>query len=331
MEQNAIPHLATDECARCWLDYGSYVDEDRRTLYVTTPKAASTSIKQMLRSLLTSEPVQFKASFEESTLTMMIHDRSQISLPPLTAFSGKKLQHIMTGPGWFRFCVTRHPYERFFSAWRDKVFLCQPGYEAYAPLNGRKFTEFADFLAQVVTNEAPFTCDPHWRAQVALLLPDDIAYNHVYDIADVCNLPGDLQNHLATTGFGAQLTPLQFSNKSWAIEMDRFLTADVLESLDRFYRADFEWFGFARRNPTARMPAKAAELVNEFTDAVFDRNRAIAEHTRAALDRELAERTSEQLRREIDSIHASISWRITSPIRWLRKQFNQAKAFLLRH
>ena len=29
----------------------------------------------------------------------------------------------MTGPGWFRFCVVRHPYDRFFSAWRDKIFI----------------------------------------------------------------------------------------------------------------------------------------------------------------------------------------------------------------
>jgi hypothetical protein len=42
---------------------------------------------------------------------------------------------------------------------------------------------------------------------------------------------------------------------------------------------------------------------------------------------ELAARTyaSEQLRRQIDSLHGSICWRMTWPIRWLHKQFNQAR------
>lgn len=287
MERNGIPRFVGDASARTYLDYGSFVDEDRRILYVATPKAACTSIKLMLRNLLTSEPVQFNASCDEPTLAMMIHDRSQVPLPPLTAFSGEKLRHIMTGPGWFRCCITRHPYDRFFSAWRDKVFLCEPGFEVYAPLNGQKFVEFADFVVQVVKHESPFTCDAHWRAQVALLLPDDIDYNHVYDISNVCDLPNDLQNHLALLGFHGHLPPLQRSNKGWPIEMDRFLTADVLELLGQFYQSDFERLGYvAAHGVTVGVPSKASEFVNEFTDAIFDRNRVIVEHARSARQRE---------------------------------------------
>jgi chromosome segregation ATPase len=48
------------------------------------------------------------------------------------------------------------------------------------------------------------------------------------------------------------------------------------------------------------------------------------------LQAQLSERTNEreQLRRQIDSIHGSICWRLTSPIRWLHKQVNRARSAL---
>jgi FkbM family methyltransferase len=52
----------------------------------------------------------------------------------------------------------------------------------------------------------------------------------------------------------------------------------------------------------------------------------------AKLRAELAERTSdnEHVRRQIDSIHSSICWRITWPIRWLHMQANRSRRLLSR-
>jgi len=49
------------------------------------------------------------------------------------------------------------------------------------------------------------------------------------------------------------------------------------------------------------------------------------------LQMELSERIKEreQLRRQIDSIHASVCWRLTGPLRWLHKQACRARNALL--
>src|SRR5262249_50069773 len=148
-----------------------------------------------------------------------------------------------------RFCVIRHPYDRFFSAWCDKIFLCEPGYEAYISADNERFVRFSDFTFKVVNEEDPFTCDPHWRSQTALLLPDHISYNRIYslDELNLNHLTADLEQHLKTLGINDRVTPLRRINQGWSISAKRFLTTEILSSLRQFYRSDFERFGFAER------------------------------------------------------------------------------------
>ena len=299
MGKRVAPRFDTDRRAHRWLDYGSYVDVQRRILYVQTPKAACSSLKHMLRNLVTSEALQFNPSAPESRLAMLIHDRPQIPLPSLTAFDGEQLRNIMTGPEWFRFCVIRHPYDRFFSAWRDKVFLCEPGFEPYAPRDGQKFVGFTDFVSRVMVEDDPFGCDPHWRAQVALLLPDDIDYTHVYNLSEIHRLSADLQEHLSGVGVDARLASLPRVNQGLSVSSDVFLTAGIVAMLRQFYQADFERFGFAECEAAAvESPQDAAGLVNEFTDAIFDRNQVIIRHVERArsehhVRQQLAQRIAE--------------------------------------
>jgi len=209
---------------------------------------------------------------------MHIHDRSQVPLPPLTAFSRDRCREIVTGVHWFRFCVIRHPYERFFAAWRDKIFLCEPSYEAYGPPGNERFVRFSDFVARVVAEEDPFTCDAHWRSQTALLLPDDIPYKRIYSLDDIDHLTADLQAHLLTVGVSDQVTPLLRINQGWPISAEGFLTKEVLTSLRQFYRSDFERFGFDEREAAVTYAQNDPAVANEFSDGVFSRNRLIAEH-----------------------------------------------------
>lgn len=280
-----VPRFGSDQRVWDWLSYGSYVDVERRYLYVETPKAACSTIKHMLRALATGVPLHFNPREAQSRLAMMIHDRGQMPLPPLTVFSEADRREIMTGDGWFRFCVLRHPYDRFFSAWRDKVFLVEPTFERYLPTDGRKFVEFSTFIDRVLTQEDPYGCDVHWRAQVSLLLPDDIAYTHVYDIGDVFGVRVDLQQHLAKLGRDDRLAPFQRNNEGWSIPLAGFLSAEKQAALRQFYAADFARFPFPEREASTAPPRTAAEFVNQFTDAVFDRNRTISEHVAAAARR----------------------------------------------
>src|SRR2546425_115468 len=115
----------------------SFVDTDRRILYVRTPKAGCSAILHLLRKLMTSGHLIFEPRVPSGAVGGSIHDRAQIPVPPLTAFRGRRLQEIVSGDGWFRFCVVRHPYDRFFSAWQNVVFLCTlPGMERYLRADG---------------------------------------------------------------------------------------------------------------------------------------------------------------------------------------------------
>jgi hypothetical protein len=270
------PTLPADRTILDWLRYGTYVDERRRILYVETPKCGCSSIKYLLAG---NRAFHFNPLARQTKLDMMIHDREQNPLPPLTALPADRLSDILQGPGWFRFCVVRQPAERFFSAWRDKIFLVEPGMENYLPTDGRRFVEFADFYERVVYGEDPTACNVHWRSQVALLLPDLIDYSRIYPIGELDRLPEDLRGHLAAAGLPDDVPEMRRVNESYAVSPDGFLTPDVLAGLRDFYRADFERFAFDEAKVGWAAPRRAADIANQFTDAIFDRNRLIATHS----------------------------------------------------
>jgi len=272
-----VKNAPKDHAVRYLLGHGSYVDERHRIVYVETPKVACTSIKFLLRGLDEYKPLRFLSYSHASTAPQRIHDRNQMPLPPISAFSRARQQSILNDPGWFRFCVVRHPYDRVFSAWRDKIFFVEPGYEKYQSDKTKKYVEFTDFVTKVLA-EDPYHCDVHWRLQVSLLLPDFINYTRIYEISDVSSIPADLQAHLATIGVTGKPLVLQRINESWPIAPDNFLAPDITASLRAFYSADFERFKFPERETKVAAPASAATLVNEFSDAVYDRNRVLMDH-----------------------------------------------------
>jgi hypothetical protein len=254
----------------------SFVDERHRILYVETPKAACTSIKYMLRSLVDAKPPRFSPYQVQTSAIMWVHTRDEMPFPTFGSLSAQRRHEIVTAPDWFKFCVIRHPYDRFFSAWRDKIFLVEPGFEQYQSDKSQKFVEFTDF-ADKVLDENPHTCDEHWRLQVSLLQPDYFNYTHIYDISRVGDLLTDLRQHLAAQGVTDKELVLPRSNESWPIRPDGFLTPDITARLRQYYRLDFERFNFPEREATAAVAATAASLVNDYTDAVYDRNRVIME------------------------------------------------------
>ncbi len=271
--------LPRDQRILEWLGYGSYVDERRRILYIETPKCGCSSIKHLLRELAGIPPFGFNPLLGETRVDMMIHDRGQFPLPTLTSFPAARLTEIVQGEGWFRFGVVRDPCERFFSAWRDKIFLCEPGYERYRSADQRRYVEFDEFYNRVVGQEDPLACNPHWRAQTALLLPELIRYDKLYDIGELEQLPHDLSRHLAATGQPETVPALNKINEGLAIRPEGFLTPDVLAGLRQFYHIDYERLDFPPSRIGWSEPRKAADLVSPFTDAIFARNEAIAAYT----------------------------------------------------
>jgi hypothetical protein len=271
------------------LHHNSYVDEQHRIVYIGTPKVACTSIKYMLRDLVKAKPLRFRPQDEHTSDVMRIHTRSLMPLATLGSFNPRRREDIMNSPDWFRFCVIRHPYDRFFSAWRDKIFIVEPGFEMHQLDKSKKFVEFSDFVDKAMTEDAR-ACDVHWRLQVSLLMPDYFNYKHIYELSRVADMLVDLRGHLAAQGVTDKVLELPRNNESWSIRPDGFMTNEIMARLRAYYHLDFERFKFPEREPTAVTPTKAASLVNEYTNAIYDRNRVIMAHVNSTNSKRLPQR-----------------------------------------
>ena len=268
-----------DDLAGRWLAYGTHVDETHKILYVETPKAACTSVKYLLRGLVSKRKLNFNRTAVITRLEMLIHDRWQSPLLSLADLPPERADEIAVAKDWFRFCVVRHPIDRFFAAWRDKIFLCEPEYEDYLPRDGRRFVEFGDFLTRVTQHQQAETCDIHWRSQATLLMPTRIDYTRVYNVGQLAPLRSDLAKHLQAQGFKVAVPPLRRLNEGLPIKSDGFLTDERTAALRRFYDVDFKVFGFLEPTPSNAPTVMAADLVNGFTDAIYHRNRMLAAQT----------------------------------------------------
>jgi len=273
------------------LHHNSYVDERHRILYIGTPKVACTSIKYMLRELVEAKPLRFRPQDEHTSEVMRIHTRSLMPLPTFGSFNPARRREIMDDPAWFRFCVIRHPYDRFFSAWRDKIFIVEPGFEKHQLDKSRKFVEFTDFVDKALS-EDPRACDVHWRLQVSLLQPDYVKYTQIYELSRVSDMLVDLRAHLAAQGVTDKVLTLPRNNESWSIRPDGFLTNEIMARLRAYYHRDFERFNFPEREASVVTAISAASLVNEYTNAIYDRNRVIMAHVESTNRKRLPQRAA---------------------------------------
>jgi hypothetical protein len=186
------------------LAYGSFASLEHRFVYVEVPKAACTAMKMLLRELYDSAPLKLFARFHRETRrNMFVHARENMPLPPLIALEEKDQRDLLEAPDVLRFTIVRNPYTRVLSAWRDKVFLCEPSVEdvyaavrGAAPAVGRKnpigFPEFVSYIESRI-NEV---WDPHWRRQVDLTFPKGLAFTHVGKTEDLQTTISILRRHL---------------------------------------------------------------------------------------------------------------------------------------
>src|ERR1044071_1292611 len=111
------------------LRLNTYVSLEHRYLYCAVPKAGCTAIKMLIHAAERLPDIDPRQSrFREYRREMFIHDRSQFRMPSLLDLPSDAQERVLSDPAFFRFTVVRNPYRRLESAWRDKVFLCAPGY-----------------------------------------------------------------------------------------------------------------------------------------------------------------------------------------------------------
>ena len=199
---DTYPNLDPKEVER-QLGHGSFASLKDRFVYLEVPKAACTTMKSLLRQLYGSGPLRFPDSHRETRRHMFVHARNNSPLPALTTLKERDQREILEAKDVLRFIIVRNPYARLVSAWRDKVYLCEPtGLAVYTDIRGavptaeRKipilFPEFVSYLERTGRDK----WDHHWRRQVDNAFPKALDLTHIGRTEDFVSTVEVFRRHL---------------------------------------------------------------------------------------------------------------------------------------
>ncbi len=276
-----LPHLAASAIADR-LSYGSFVSLEHKILYVETPKAACTTIKHFLRTLCHAPPLQYPiGSLRETRRDMFIHVRANVPLPSLLDLDDDTQRHVLAAPDFLRLAIVRNPYTRLTSAWRNKIMVCEPGYEYVyrkvmgdiPPLRQKKLLTFEQFLQFVEQETSLSTCNPHWRRQVDLLLYPAISYSHIGKMERMSETAAVLQEHVGTS------VPVHFDSSNRTAGRGDPLDEQAAARILALYRSDFETFGYEERSwprDSSSRNVTTPDSEARYLDEIVERNIVIS-------------------------------------------------------
>jgi hypothetical protein len=239
------PHLNPRQ-VESRLAYASFASVDDRFVYLEVPKAACTTMKILLRELYGSAPLKlFGPLRREADRSMFVHARENVPLPPLTALGEKDQRDLLEAPDVLRFTVVRNPYARLVSAWRSKVFLCDPSVEdvyaavrgAAPPVGRKQPIGFAEFVAYIESRVGE-TWDAHWQRQVDLIFPKAFSFTHVGRAEDFGATSGILSRHL-----NRQAITAPRANETFVRPAARY-SEELARRVYGLYEEDFTTFGY---------------------------------------------------------------------------------------
>jgi hypothetical protein len=233
----------------------TYVLKRWKTVYVSVPKAACTSLKWLVADLQQEDPEHFyRAMSRETGRQMTIHHRARWQRTPmLTELSDEELAEISPDNGWFVFAVVRHPSARLWSGWQSKFLLREPHFVAHYPeapwprvpeTTSEVVEDFQTFVRTLEQEpEQPIFHDRHFRSQSRLLRTDKVPYSRVYQTAEFGELMRDLEAHLRPFGL-EEMPRLRRSNETPLLPVPALFSPEVAATIKHQYEADFAQFGY---------------------------------------------------------------------------------------
>jgi Sulfotransferase family len=254
------------------LEYGSFASLKDRFLYIEVPKAASSSIKTLLRGLITPVRVGIRA----------IHARDNVPLPPITALDDKDQQELLEASDVLRFTVVRNPYSRLVSAWRTKVFLRDPDtvdvyseLRAQAPALGQKNLVNFDEFVSYIESAAGRIWDAHWQRQVDLTFPKSLSFNH---IGKVETLEATVQMFTKHLNYSNKLT-VPRANEASIRPAPKF-SAQLATRVYTLYEEDFTTFRYEVDSWPHDETDSSSLVSQELIDQIMHCNFTIAQLSR---------------------------------------------------
>lgn len=277
-----------------WLARRTFVAPDARLVYVETPKAACTSIKHALESLVGRAVRTGPSDKPETSRAMTIHDRSSVRFPSVADLPRAQRLEILGGSSdWFVFAVTRNPVDRLVSAWAGKVLLADP-LGVRLDLEDTVVTceqridlakSFERFVERFEASVDIVALDPHFMPQTKLLRPHLMPYDVLLPTYELDAVMGAANEHLAKRGLGP-LPPLERFNEGVQVRWSQVASDAVRDRIARIYEDDFDVFSFDMPRASANADySLLSPLESTLVREVRARNERIADLSRLARSR----------------------------------------------
>ena len=278
-------NLTAEDAARR-LRYSSFVSIPKRYMYFEVPKAACTQMKELLCTVEKAAPTKlFTGAVRETRRDMFIHARQSVPLPSLADLDDKTQMEVLESPDFLRMTFVRNPYTRLVSAWKNKVRLCEPGFEdvylqtkGHLPeLHAKSLITFDEFVEYVATRCDLRTCDSHWRRQVDHTFFAALNFSSVGKIEQMAEGLQRFQQHL---GLSEPLVAKGRNASGSGVAVA--YTRELAEKVYSLYQSDFEVLGYDReawpgREQDSCETSENATVPEEiFSDEIIERNLIIS-------------------------------------------------------
>lgn len=223
-------------------------------MFVSLNKNACTSLKWMMAGIMGEDLASFTPGLLPVTSQIdAIQNRNAWKhAPMLYKFDPELRDQISPDNGWFVFAVVRDPRNRLFSAWQNKLLLENPGYTHYRgepwyprhPMTEQTIVEDFERFVTVLEDSPDHrlrTVDAHFRDQAELLMPDLVDYTKIYEISELKQLVGDLQEHLNSVGWSGEVELPRANDTPLHVNALPFANG-VRERVEKLFAADFDLF-----------------------------------------------------------------------------------------
>lgn len=228
------------------LDPDTWIDvlPRQRLIYVSVPKAASTTIRSMLSEIATSSKPPDQR---------VLYKRRCSGLLSPTMAGLERFHKLATSAGTLRFTFVRNPYARLVSAWSNKFYqkpLLRGDpyvdlYLNYSASSGNK-TESVEPLTfprfvQFVRDSIESGWDPHWDLQVRRTLLPGIELSLIGRVESFEKDIGHVLRHMRRPS-----VKVPRLNQSISTEWTTFYSEELAKVVYRLYEQDFDTFRYTR-------------------------------------------------------------------------------------
>lgn len=244
----------------------AFVLAEMKTLYVSTPKAACTTLKWIVAALGGEDLARLGPPEGKSHGSRIHHRDDWQRVPAPHDLPDDELAAIDPANGWHVFAVVRHPASRLWSSWQQKVLLGTPAILEKTPrhlipdppaTSADILEAFRAFALGLGAGECDALLDDaHFTPQQRLLRPRRVPYSRIYTMDEMDRVLADLGERAERHGLGP-LPPPGSHNSTPLKPLRAAFTPEVCAAIDRVYRADRRLW-FADSDPVPRAGAETA-------------------------------------------------------------------------